>query len=221
MSSRPPFRAFAPAWRRLPAEIGARRVDRELLSGSPFEIAPKLLNLLLVHQGVVGRIVEVEAYGADDDRASHAFRGQTARNDSMFGLPGLLYVYFTYGMHYCANVVCHEEGSAGAVLVRALEPVGSIEKMRERRPKGERDELLCAGPAKLCQALAITKAQDGSDLITSGEILLLEDGTPPPEEPRISPRIGLSERAADARALQCNFSVPGHAAVSRTRLRSV
>lgn len=170
---------------------------------------------------MVGRIVEVEAYGGKDDAASHASRGITDRNRSMFGPPGLLYVYFTYGMHYCANVVCHEQGQAGAVLIRALEPIAGVEEMRRRRPADERTVQLCAGPAKLCQALAITKAQDGVDLVASGDLLLIDDGTPPPSRPKLSVRVGLSERAADARALQCNFSVPGNLSVSRACLRSV
>ena len=188
-SSRRRLWTSAPAWPRLPAELQGKRVERSLLSGSPFEVAPRLLNLLFVNRDMVGRIVEVEAYGAEEDAASHAFRGPTERNRSMFGVPGLLYVYFTYGMHYCANVVCHEEGAAGAVLIRALEPIAGVEEMRRRRPERERVERLCAGPAKLCQALDITKAQDGVDLAVSEELFLFDDGTSPPMRPEISARL--------------------------------
>ena len=176
---------------------------------------------MLAHNGVAGRIVEVEAYGARDDAASHAYRGRTPRNSTMFEQPGLLYVYFTYGMHHCANVVCHEEGGAGAVLIRALEPISRLEIMRERRPVTDRDERLCAGPARLCQALGIDRSLDGVDLVTSASVSLLDDGVAPPENPQLAVRIGLSQRAGDSRELQYNFSIAGHESVSRTPLRGV
>ena len=109
--------------------------------------------------------MEVEAYCGADDPASHAFRGRTARNATMFGPPGHLYVYFTYGMHFCANVVCGEEGEASAVLLRGLTPVAGIDEMRSARPTARRDRDLCAGPARLCLALGIDRAFDGADLV--------------------------------------------------------
>jgi DNA-3-methyladenine glycosylase len=109
--------------------------------------------------GVGGRLVEVEAYRADDP-ASHSYRGRTARNAVMFGPPGRLYVYFTMGLHFCVNVVCEAEGQAAAVLLRALEPTDGLQRMRERR--GLEDlRRLCSGPARLTQALAIGRADNG------------------------------------------------------------
>ena len=131
------------------------------------EVAPDLIGCTLLFDGVGGRIVETEAY-APGDRASHSFGGRTARNAVMFGPPGHLYVYFTYGMHFCANLVCEAEGVGAAVLVRALEPLRGLELMVERRgPVVRRADgsvdtrLLCAGPARLAQALAIGRAQNG------------------------------------------------------------
>lgn len=220
-SSRPRSWGSAHGWRRLPNDEGGAPVARDLLQASPYVVAPRLLNLVLCRDDVAGRIVEVEAYGADDDAASHAFRGRTARNAAMFGAPGLLYVYFTYGMHFCANVVCHEEGVAGAVLIRALEPIGGIELMRERRSVKDRDSRLCSGPAKLCQAFGITRSDDGTDLLGVATVQLLDDGVPPPLNPQLAVRIGLSGRAGGARELQYNFSIAGHESVSRSPLRGV
>lgn len=131
------------------------------------EVARDLIGCVLLFEGVGGRIVETEAY-APGDRASHSFNGRTARNAVMFGPPGHLYVYFTYGMHFCANLVCEAEGVGAAVLVRALEPAAGLERMAERRgpvvlrADGSVDpHLLCGGPARLTQALAINRAQNG------------------------------------------------------------
>ena len=140
-------------------------VERTALEADSLVIGPWLLNKLFMKDGRVGRIVEVEAYRGADDPASHAYRGQTKRNAVMFGPPGRLYVYFTYGMHWCANVVCGPEGLAQAVLVRALAPVAGVEGMRASRPASRRHRDLCNGPAKLCQALGITGADNRVDLL--------------------------------------------------------
>jgi DNA-3-methyladenine glycosylase len=168
------------------------QLQRSDLAGDPLDIAPWLLNKVLVVGGRSGRIVEVEAYKGSEDPASHAFRGLTPRTTVMFGPPGFLYVYFTYGMHWCANVVCRPEGEAGAVLVRALEPLQGIEAMRLDRSAARRDRDLCNGPAKLCQALGISGTDNGTDLLARrARVRLLDDGTPPPRRPAQGPRIGI------------------------------
>lgn len=155
-------------------------------------MAPELLNKLLVRGARVGRIVEVEAYVGSFDAGSHAYRGMTARNATMFGKPGLLYVYFTYGMHWCMNAVCGSEGEGLAVLIRALAPVAGEDEMTAARG-GVRPVDLCNGPAKLAQAFGIDGAFDGADLVTGDRgVLLCDDDTPPPATPGNSLRIGLS-----------------------------
>jgi len=138
-------------------------VRREFFARSVHEVAPDLLGSSVLVNGVGGPIVEVEAYESAIDPAAHGFRGRTPRNASMFGPPGHAYVYRSYGIHWCLNFVCEEEGSAAAVLVRALEPAHGIEKMRERRGLVE-PRLLCSGPGRLCQALGITREHDGLPL---------------------------------------------------------
>jgi DNA-3-methyladenine glycosylase len=190
-----------------------RAVARGDLEGNPVEVAPWLLNKVLASEGRAGRIVEVEAYHGANDAASHAYRGRTPRTAIMFGPAGFLYVYFTYGMHWCANVVCGPDGEAAAVLIRALAPLSGLEAMRAARPKARRDVDLCNGPAKLCQALGITGADDGTDLLGRGRggVRLLDDGTPPPRRPARGPRIGIKE----ATERSWRFWVPGDANVSR------
>jgi DNA-3-methyladenine glycosylase len=184
----------------------------------PRDVAVDLLNKILVHRDPVhgpigGRIVETEAYlGAGLDPGSHAFRGPGKRNATMFGRPGRLYVYFTYGMHWCGNVVCNPAGGGGAVLLRALAPLDGLEVMWTRRPKARRERDLCSGPARLCQALGLTGEFDGTDL-ARGAVRLLDDGTPPPAEPGNSVRIGLSPGKGDASPWR--WWVPGDPNVSR------
>jgi DNA-3-methyladenine glycosylase len=171
-------------------------VSRRLLSGDPLDVAPRLLNTLLVAGDRVVRIVEVEAYRGADDPASHAYRGATKRNATMYGPAGHLYVYFTYGMHWCANVVCMPESVAGAVLLRAGAPLAGIDAMFAARPAARRERDLCSGPAKLCQALGITGGLDGADLLTGDVgIRLCTDGTKPPPAPGNGPRIGITVAA--------------------------
>ena len=152
-------------------------------------VAPQLLNKVLVHDRCVGRIIEVEAY-REDDPASHTFRGRTQRNAVMFGPPGHLYVYFSYGMHHCANVVTGPEGVGAAVLLRAVEPLDGIELMLERR-NGRRQ--VADGPAKLCQAFAIGPEHDGVDIVSGDGPGLFDDGTHPPDDPIVGPRVGISK----------------------------
>jgi DNA-3-methyladenine glycosylase len=171
----------------------ARLLPVEFYRRDPRVVAPELLNKLLVAEdGRRGRIVEVEAYCGAEDPAAHTYRGRTARNASMFGPGGHLYVYFTYGMHWCANVVCGEEGEGVGVLMRALEPVAGLELMRAARPKAKTDRDLCRGPARLAQAFGITRADDGDDL-RRGRIRVLDDGVEPPGVPHVGPRIGIRE----------------------------
>ncbi|MGO9854982.1 MAG: DNA-3-methyladenine glycosylase [Acidimicrobiales bacterium] len=202
-------------------------MQRSDLEAGPLAVAPWLLNKVLARGERAGRIVEVEAYHGANDAASHAYRGQTPRTAVMFGPPGLLYVYFTYGMHWCANVVCGPEGEAAAVLIRALAPVSGLPAMRRARPAARLDRDLCNGPAKLCQALGITGADNGADLLAAGGVpgqaasparsraagfvRLVDDGVPPPRRPGRGTRIGIKE----AREKRWRFWVPGDPAVSR------
>jgi DNA-3-methyladenine glycosylase len=143
-------------------------LDRAMLEAPATEVAPLLLGALLEVDGVVLRLTEVEAYlGNGVDPGSHAFRGKSPRNATMFGPPGHLYAYFTYGMHVCANVVCSPEGEASGVLLRAGEIVDGIEIARMRRPAAKNDADLARGPARLTVALGITLADDGADLASS------------------------------------------------------
>jgi len=170
----------------------ARLLPVSFYRRDPRVVAPELLNKLLVSaDGRRGRIVEVEAYCGAEDPAAHTYRGRTARNASMFGPGGHLYVYFTYGMHWCANVVCGKEGEGVGVLLRALEPVAGLELMRASRPKARTDRDLCRGPGRLSQAMGISGEDDGDDL-RRGRIRVLDDGVGPPGAPHVGPRIGIS-----------------------------
>jgi DNA-3-methyladenine glycosylase len=189
-------------------------VPRRFYAADALEVGPVLLNKLIVRGARAGRIVEVEAYRGFDDPASHAYRGLTKRNATMFGPPGRLYVYFTYGMHWCANAVCMPDGTAQAVLLRALAPVAGVDEMRAARPGIHLDRHLASGPAKLCQAMGITGDHDGADLVSGDDgLTIVDDGVPPPEVPGVSPRVGLRS-AAD---LPWRWWVPGDPNVSRAR----
>ncbi len=185
-----------------------RPLDRSFFGRDSRVVAPELLNKMLVCRHPLGnghdarsraaepragRIVEVEAYAGAEDPGSHGYRGRTERTVTMFGPPGYLYVYFIYGMHWCANAVCGDDGVCSAVLIRALAPTDGLEAMRSERPAARRDRDLCSGPAKLCQALGINGDDDGSDIVAGDRGLqIADDGTPPPTEPGQSRRIGLS-----------------------------
>jgi DNA-3-methyladenine glycosylase len=137
-------------------------LSRDFFARSVHDVAPELVGCTLLVDGVGGRIVEVEAYDAEDP-ASHGYRGPTARNRAMFGPPGHAYVYRSYGIHWCLNLVCAEKGRPEAVLVRALEPLAGLDRMRRRRGL-DAERLLCSGPGRLCQALGVTGEHDGLPL---------------------------------------------------------
>lgn len=179
-----------------------RPLGRDQYRGDPRDVAPELLGKVLVHdlpEGVrAARIVEVEAYCGPIDPAAHTFRGRTARNATMFGPPGLLYVYFSYGVHWCANVVCGDEDEGVAVLLRALAPIEGIEAMRaDRGPAARRDRDLCSGPGKLTQAMGIGRQHDGVDLVAGGPLSVVDDGAGPPDDVVQTTRVGISRAAEE------------------------
>ena len=174
-------------------------------------VAPELLGMVLACGGRAGRIVEVEAYGGADDPASHGHRGRTPRNDVMFGPPGHLYVYFTYGVHWCANVVCEPDGTCAAALVRALAPVRGTDTMWADRPAARRERDLCSGPAKLTAALGIGGHHNGTDLTDPRSPVTLHHHDPVPTGHATSARIGITT-ATDR---PWRWYVPGDPNVSR------
>jgi DNA-3-methyladenine glycosylase len=167
-----------------------KRLTRAFFSRDVHKVAPDLIGVTMLFGGVGGRIVEVEAYDHTDP-AAHSYRGPTRRNAVMFGPPGYAYVYRSYGIHWCLNFVCEPEGSASAVLIRALEPTVGLSAMRRRR--GLKDErLLCAGPGRLCEALKITHAQNAMALDAPPFELLARSGA---VDVVVGPRIGLTKAA--------------------------
>src|SRR4051794_33980130 len=164
------------------------------------DVARDLLGAVVVHSvagvgDVVVRLSEVEAYAGGRDPASHAFRGRTARNATMFGPPGHAYVYFTYGMHFCMNVSCGPAGHASAVLLRAGDVVQGLDTARDRR-SGSSDRDLARGPARLTRALAVDRTLDGADLTDKRSPLWVARGEPVPDElVRWGPRVGVSAAA--------------------------
>ena len=182
-------------------------IRRTFFARPVLEVAEELIGATFLVDGVGGKIVEVEAYHHEDP-AAHGYRGRTERNATMFGAPGHAYVYRSYGVHWCVNFVCEPEGVADAVLIRALEPTLELDLMRQRR--GVYDErLLCAGPGRLCQALAITRAHDG--LALDRPPFRLEPRTEKPEVVR-GPRIGISR----ATELPWRYGLAGSRFLSRT-----
>lgn len=177
---------------------------------SPAVLARELLGCVLVRidergERLAGRIVETEAYGGEEDQASHSKNGhRSARNESMYGPPGLAYVYFTYGMHHCMNVVCGDPGEPVAVLIRALEPIDGIERMLSSRTNGKRfrrplaEKHLCSGPARLCQALGLDLTFNGVDL-TVDDRLWIEPRTTPPVRVVNTTRVGVDRAGEWAR----------------------
>lgn len=173
--------------------MASEEIDLSFLNGMAADVAPRLLGCILERHvdGEVlrARIVEVEAYD-QTDVASHSYNGRTSRTDVMFGPSGYLYVYFTYGMHYCCNIVVGEEGYGAAVLIRALEPLAGIESMCRRR--GRNGIELTNGPAKLCQALAINREQNGTNLRT-GAVRLVPQPKLSTAKITVTTRIGISK----------------------------
>ena len=196
-----------------------RRLTRTFFERDAVAVARELIGCIFVHETPDGRfgvrLVETEAYRGGIDPGSHGFRGMTNRTRTMFGPPGRLYVYFTYGMHWCANVVCGREGECEAALLRAGEPLYGIEKMRALRGDVT-DRLLASGPARLTQAMGIGKIHDGATLLRGGEFWCAEDNetaTYRAAEISQTVRVGLTEgRGHD---IPWRFVVPNHPHASR------
>jgi DNA-3-methyladenine glycosylase len=194
-------------------------LGRDFYARDPKIVARQLLNKVLVREDRSARIVEVEAYCGPIDPGSHAYRGETKRNATMFGRPGGLYVYFTYGMHWCANAVCGDVDEGLAVLLRAAAPLTGIDEMRAARgPVAKRDRDLCSGPAKLCQSFGLDGAHDGADLVTGDRgVVIVDDGMRPPRHPGNSVRVGLTAGAE----YPWRWYVDGDPNVSSVKFRTV
>ena len=193
---------------------------RSRLAVSSLDAAPLLLGALLTHTGEEGtvtvRITEVEAYLGNDDPGSHAFRGRTPRNATLYGPPGHLYVYFTYGMHYCANVVCGVDGQAAGLLLRAGEIVQGVPAARARRRRPKTDLDLARGPARLAQALGLDRRFDGADVFEDPLRLDLPGEPVAAGHYTTGPRVGLSGPGGTA-DYPWRFWLPGEPTVSRYR----
>jgi DNA-3-methyladenine glycosylase len=191
-----------------------RQLTREELAVDPIEAAKLLLGCVLEAGEVRVRLVEVEAYRGGDDPASHCYRGRTPRNDVMFGPAGHLYVYFVYGMHFCANVVSLVDGVPGAVLLRAGEVVGGLDEARVRRPAARSDVELAKGPARLTSVLGLERGHNGVDLTDPESPVRLFAGEPmAPESILAGPRVGV----AVAIDVPWRFWIDGSPAVSSYR----
>ena len=171
-----------------------RRLGKRFYARRALDVAPDLLGRILVRRlgdgtRLAARIVETEAYEPGDP-ASHSYRGPTARNTVMFASPGHLYVYFTYGMHFCMNVVTGRADEGSAVLLRAAEPLDGVEAMRLHRGR-ENVQELCAGPARLCQAFGVDRALDGADLVSDRDLWIGEGTAVAVSRVTAGPRIGI------------------------------
>ena len=189
---------------------GKKALDRSFFERGTVEVARDLLGKVLVHGPAAGIVVETEAYLGGDDLASHSAAGITDRTRVIFGPPGHAYVYLSYGMHECLNIVAEPDGKAGCVLIRALEPIEGLDIMRTRRPKARTDRDLASGPGKLTRALGITRAHNSIDL-TRGDLIVRPPDFARPFEIELSPRIGIT-KCAD---LPLRFTVKGNRFVSR------
>ncbi len=193
---------------------GTGPVTRDFLARDALDLAPDLLGATLTHGGVTLRLTEVEAYRGRDDPGSHAYSGRTPRVEVMFGPPGHLYVYFTYGMHFCANVVCGRDGEASAVLLRAGEVVAGEDLARERRP-GVPERDWARGPARLTRTLGIGREENGLDLC--GPEPLVATSTGAGATVRSGPRVGVSGPGGDGATYPWRFWLEGERTVSAYR----
>lgn len=194
----------------------------EVLARDSLKAAPALLGAIVTTMSPEGtvsvRLTEVEAYRGEADPGSHAFRGRTARNASMFEAGGIIYVYFTYGMHHCANVVTGPQGLSRAVLMRGGEVVAGAELARRRRPAAKNDRDLARGPARLCAALGLDRSDDGAALGGPGSRISLAlpppDQAPEAERIRTGPRTGVAGPGGDGEAYPWRFWLEGEPTVS-------
>ncbi|MDP9054598.1 MAG: DNA-3-methyladenine glycosylase [Acidobacteriota bacterium] len=184
-------------------------LPRAFYNRATVEVARALLGTVLVHEETAGRIVETEAYLGGDDLASHSAAGITDRTRVIFGPPGHAYVYLSYGMHDCLNIVAEPRGTPGCVLIRALEPLTGLDIMRARRPRARSDRDLASGPGKLTRAMGITRLHSGADM-TRGN-LVVQTGESEIVEVAVAPRIGIT-KCAD---WPLRFYIPGNPFVSR------
>jgi DNA-3-methyladenine glycosylase len=205
--------------RALIVPLRGRRLSRSFFAGDVLEIAPALLGAIFTHGGVTLRLTEVEAYaGERGDPGSHAFRGETPRTAVMFGPAGHLYVYFTYGMHYCANVVCGPTGKASAVLLRAGEVIAGQEIAAARRP-GVRERDWARGPARLAVTMGLSRPENGLDACGRGSAVSFHAPATPldPALIRTGPRVGVSGPGGDGTAYPWRFWLDGEPTVSPYR----
>lgn len=201
------------------APIRGRRLTADFFDRPVLEVAPDLLGCFVAHAGVTVRLTEVEAYDGPGDPGSHAYRGVTARTAVMAGPPGGLYVYFTYGMHYCANLVCGPVGKTSAVLLRAGEVIDGVALARQRRSAVARrmpDRDLARGPARLAQALGLGRSDNGTLTVAQGSPVQVLHG-PAGGPIRVGPRVGVAGPGGDHVAFPWRFWLDGEPTVSAYR----
>ncbi len=196
----------------MPRRLGPRFFDRDVLT-----VAPELLGATVAHAGVTVRLTEVEAYAGIGDPGSHAFRGMTPRTEALFGRPGDLYVYFTYGMHWCANLVCGPRGSGAAVLMRAGQVVAGEPQARRRRGAAVPARDLARGPARLAVALGLTGAQNGWSATAADSPVIVRAPTTCATDWSTGARVGVSGPGGDGAAYPWRFWLDGESTVSSYR----
>lgn len=198
----------------MPVPDPAQPLPRAFFDRPVLEVAPDLLGRLVVHHteegDVTARLTEVEAYDGPNDPGSHAFRGRSKRNGTMFGPPGHVYVYFAYGMYHCMNLVCGPAGMPTGILLRAAEITDGAELARKRRPTAKADRELARGPARLVESLGVTRGDDGADVCGDGPLTARHGAAVPKELIRTGPRVGLR----DAPDFPWRFWIDGDPTVS-------